>query len=65
MRDTFKEAVDEVAGLGLPPVDKALVQTVLIVQDLLRSEWHARPNAPFEEWTVGEICRAMKIQVPQ
>ena len=56
-------SLDELKQLKLPPTETACVQMVLIVQNFLRSDWRNMAETPFENWTVKDICAALKIKV--
>lgn len=54
----------ELKEMALSPTDTAAVQLYLIVQNFVRSEAARGINSRFEDWSVAEICRVMKIKVP-
>jgi hypothetical protein len=56
-------ALDELKALKLPPTETACVQMVLIVQDFIKRDWQGMSIKPFEEWTVVDVCNALKIKV--
>lgn len=58
-------ALEELKAMGLSPTETAAVQLYLIVQGFVRSEASRAVNSRFEDWSVTDICRVMKIKVSQ
>jgi hypothetical protein len=58
-------ALEELKAMGLSPTETAVVQIYLAVQNFVRSDASREVNTRFEDWSLTDICRAMKIKVNQ
>lgn len=55
-------ALSELKGMGLSPTDTLNVQILLGMQQFFRSLDTSEVNAPFVDWTLTDMCRALKVK---
>jgi hypothetical protein len=61
----MKAALEEIKAMRLSPTDTLNLQIMLGLQKFIRTADTSGVNTPFVDWSLTDMCRAMKIQVDQ
>lgn len=62
-KERMVAALSEVNDMSLSATDKLNVQILLGMQQFIRSLDASAVNAPFVDWTLTDICRALKVKI--